>query len=306
MRKALKIGGIVLGIFVILIASGYAWASSVAKAKLESSYASHAVDPPASLPPEELEEAVARGKHLVESRYVCIECHGRDFSGGVMVDDPAMGTLLGPNLTAGKGSKTVGFTFTDWDRIVRHGIRRDGRPAVMPSEDFVRMSDRELSDIIAYIGTFPPVDREVPEPRLGPLATLLMALGKMPLSADRVTDHHAPHASEPPAEAVSVEFGAHIAQVCTGCHRHNLEGGPIPVGPPDWAPAANLTPHTDGLAGWTFEQFETVMRKGRRADGTTLRTPMDLVPAYSGKLTDVEMRALWAYLQAASPVPLGK
>ena len=37
----------------------------------------------------------------------------------------------------------------DWDRIVRHGLLSDGRPAAMPSEDFQMMSDQELSDIIA-------------------------------------------------------------------------------------------------------------------------------------------------------------
>src|SRR5690606_20087824 len=48
-----------------------------------------------------LDRAVARGKHLVEARFLCTECHGADFGGGVMVDDPALGSLLGPNLTSG-------------------------------------------------------------------------------------------------------------------------------------------------------------------------------------------------------------
>ncbi|MCA9579579.1 MAG: cytochrome c, partial [Myxococcales bacterium] len=106
-----------------------------------------------------LERAIARGEHLVRARYACGECHGQDFSGGVMVDDPAMGSLLGPNLTP--AGPTHEFTMTDWDHIVRHGILADGRPAVMPSEDFVRMSDRELSDIVAYLRAQPAVSNEV-------------------------------------------------------------------------------------------------------------------------------------------------
>ena len=48
-------------------------------------------------------------RHLVEARYGCGECHGRNFGGGVMIDNPAIGRLLGPNLTTGKGSVTSGF-----------------------------------------------------------------------------------------------------------------------------------------------------------------------------------------------------
>jgi len=68
------------------------------------------------------ERAIERGKHLVGARYVCVECHGQDFGGGVMVEDDAIGTLYGPNLTSGKGSKVLSYRIEDWDRIVRHGV----------------------------------------------------------------------------------------------------------------------------------------------------------------------------------------
>jgi hypothetical protein len=46
---------------------------------------------------------------------------------------------------------------------------RDGRPAVMPSDDFQHMSDQELSDIISYIRSLPAVDNTVPKSTFGPL-----------------------------------------------------------------------------------------------------------------------------------------
>lgn len=252
-----------------------------------------------------LERARARGKHMVDSRYVCIECHGKNLGGGTMVDDPALGRLLGPNLTSGKGSRTQGYTFADWDRIVRHGVKRDGRPAMMPSEDFVSMSDRELSDIIAYIQSFPPVDNEVPAVELGPLGVVLAATGKLPLSVDMIHRHDAAHAAEAPAEENTPEFGAHLAGVCTGCHGPKLAGGPIAAGPPDWPPAANLTPHASGLAGWTFEQFDQAMRTAKRPDGTALKMPMDMVVSYTKNMKPVEMEALWSYLQKLPAAPSG-
>ncbi|MCA9571737.1 MAG: c-type cytochrome, partial [Myxococcales bacterium] len=232
------------------------------------------------------------------------ECHGKDFGGGTMVDGPAIGRMLGPNLTEGEGSVTLGYTMADWDRIVRHGIRRDGKPAVMPSEDFLYMSDRELSDIVAYVRSVPAVDGSVDERSLGPLGAFLMAMGEFKLSCDNEhLDHGAAHEMEPPDEAPDATYGKHIAQVCSGCHRSGFEGGPIPAGPPDWAPAANLTPHEDGLAGWTYEDFTTALQEGKRKDGTPFAKPMDLIPPYAQQMTEVELQALWAFLQSLEAKP---
>lgn len=250
-----------------------------------------------------MDNAIARGEHLVSARYACAECHGTDLSGGVMVDDPAMGRLLGPNLTRGAGSRTRDYTVRDWDHIVRHGILPSGRPAAMPSEDFMRMSDRELSDIIAYVRAQPGVDNEVPGISLGPVGTVLVALGKLPLSAANIQDHQGAHAVEPPTTEANAEFGQHLIAVCTGCHREDLSGGPIPAGPPDWLPAANLTPHADGLAGWDYDDFEAAMRRGVRPDGSALRAPMTNMQRYAEAMTDVEMQALWAYIESVPPRP---
>ena len=165
------------------------------------------------------------------------------------------------------------------------------------------MSDRELSDIITYLRSMPPVDKEVAPVSFGPLGTLLAATGKLPLSADLIEDHHSEHLTEPPATEATAEFGRHLAGVCTGCHGHDLQGGPIPAGPPDWPPAANLTPHVEGLADWTYAQFVTLMREGRRPDGTQTRMPMTLMMTYAGQMTETEMKALWAYLRSVEPGP---
>ncbi|MGF1464736.1 MAG: c-type cytochrome [Sandaracinaceae bacterium] len=250
-----------------------------------------------------LERAVERGRHLVEARYACVECHGRDLSGGTMVDDPMIGSLLGPNLTSGQGGKVGAYDAADWDRAVRHGILPDGRPSWMPAEDYQRMSDQELSDIVAYLRTFPAVDKEVPPPSLGPVGYLLVATGQLPMSADVVPDHHAQHARLPPDAAPTEAFGAHLVGICTGCHRADLAGGPIPGGPPDWLPAANLTPHAEGLAGWSYDDFVVAMRDMRRPDGTGIGAPMTLMQPYARRMTDVELQALWAYLTRTDERP---
>jgi len=312
--KALKILASLVLVVVFLGAGGLVWAKRESSAVLARTFETHTVDFPIPYPLDSAEIALAgvgpeqadsaalarsleRGRHLVESRYACVECHGQDFGGGVMVDNPMLGRILGPNLTVGAGGRTAAYTSADWDRIVRHGVRPDGRPAMMPSQDFARMSDQELSDIVAYIRALPPVDDAVEPVSLGPVGAILVATGKFALSADLLPDHASLHDAAPPAAEVGVEFGRHLAGVCMGCHGLDLKGGPVVGGDPAWGPAADLT--TAGpLGAWTWEQFVAVMREGRRPDGTPVRAPMDGVAGFTGKMSDTELEALWTYLRS--------
>ncbi len=296
--KVLRILGIIVAVLLVVGLGVYGWASYAAARKLSRSYAVHTGDFPIASGPQ----AIERGKHLIESRYACGGCHGSDFGGGVMVDNAAIGTLLGPNLTAGNGSVTREYTASDWDHIVRHGIKRNGKPALMPSQDFRDMSDQELSDIVTFIQSRPAVDKRVPPPALGPVGKMLLATGKFPLSADVIGSHDRPHAASPPEAAVTVEFGRHIAGACMGCHRSDLGGGTIVGGDPSWPPAANLTPGPEGLGAWTLPQFIRTLREGKRPDGTALRPPMSELTAYAQRMTDVELQALWSYLRSLPPV----
>jgi mono/diheme cytochrome c family protein len=172
----------------------------------------------------------------------------------------------------------------------------------MPAEDFQYMSDQELSDIVSYIRSLPPVNNTVPPSTFGPLGKILAATGKMTFSAGKIASHPAPHLVAPPAETVSMAFGQHLATVCMGCHGPDFSGGPIPGGDPSWPPARNLTPDATGLKGWTYDQFVTALSQSRRPDGTALRAPMTLMATYGQSMTDVERHALWAYLQSLPPV----
>jgi hypothetical protein len=315
-KRVVKIVALVLVALLVVGLGVYAWASVAASRKLSRTYTAHTVDFPIPFPlPEDevrrlgltpesgrllaRDRAVQRGRHLVESRYPCTGCHGPDFGGGVMIDDPAIGRVLGPNLTGGKGSRTAGFRPADWDRGVRHGILRDGRPSLMPSVDFERMSDHELSDIVVLVQSQPPVDKEVPRVSLGPVGKVLLATGKFVLSADVIAAHgDAPHAVNPPEPGATVEFGRHLAAPCMGCHGQNLAGGPVVGGDPAWPPAANLTPHPAGLAQWTSAEFARALREGKRPDGTALKSPMSGVVSYTAKMSDVEVDALWMFLRS--------
>ncbi|MDH4124844.1 MAG: c-type cytochrome [Gammaproteobacteria bacterium] len=248
-----------------------------------------------------LEAAIRRGQHLVDSRVGCKGCHGGDLGGAAIVDVALVGHWIAPNLTAGAGSVVEGYTANDWDRAVRHGVRRNGQTSSMPSQDFLNLSDHELSDIVTYIRSMPAVDRDLGPVRFGPVFNYLVATDPNLMIAFKL-DHNKPHAVEPPSAAPGAELGAHIAQVCSGCHGANFSGGKL-AGDPNMPIVANLTPHESGLRDWTEEDFIRALREGKRKDGTDI-SPMMPWRAYA-QMTDTEIRALWAYLETIPAVEKG-
>ena len=173
-------------------------------------------------------QALQRGKYLFDSRG-CAECHGADGSGRMFVNEGGV-RLKGPNISPGAGGVVAAYKPEDWVRTIRHGVHPSGRPLmVMPSEDYNRFTDDDLASVVAYVRALPPVKGtgaivELPTP-----ARVLYGLGFIPDAASRI-DHSLPPAAPVP-EAVSVEHGRYVANMCIGCHGEKLVGGKIPGGP---------------------------------------------------------------------------
>ncbi|MCB9673634.1 MAG: c-type cytochrome [Alphaproteobacteria bacterium] len=263
-------------------------------------------DPLAGLDLESVrrQRAVKRGEALA-IRLGCLECHGEDLGGNVVMDvAPVMG-IIAPNLTLGNGGLPGEYSLDDFDRIVRHGVKRDGTTALMPAVDYEFLSNKEVSDLFAFILTKPHVDRQMPPSYWGPVMRVMVALGRVPPPAAFRIDHDRSKRQEPPPEKVSVELGAHLAKTCVGCHRADYSGGPIGDGDPAWPPAANLTPHEEGLKGWTKNDFFTLMRSGERPDGSKV-DPHAMPWQTVGYLTDVQTESVWLYLESLPPKPTGR
>jgi mono/diheme cytochrome c family protein len=331
MRKLLKIVGWALCVLIVLALGVVGGARVIAGRKYNKQWTTHNVSFPIPFPlsPAELEQlrgeraaagtppadalagvdlqkaalthAIARGEYLVKTRVGCEGCHGADLGGKVLIDQALVGYWVAPNLTSGAGSGTRGFTAADWDRAVRHGVRHTGQSSSMPATEFVNLSDHELSDIVAYVQSRPAVDRTTKPIGIGPVFSFVVGFGSGSLSAFAI-DHQKPHPVDPPVEAASVELGAHIAQVCRGCHGENLSGGKI-SGDPNMPIVANLTPHETGLKGWTEADFIRALREGKRKDGTDILPQMPW-KAY-GRMKDVELKAIWAYLQTVPALVKG-
>lgn len=232
---------------------------------------------------------IENGRRLAQLRG-CFGCHGDDLSGEVMVENFMFGKLSSANLTSGRGGVGAEYLDVDWVRGIRHGVDRDGKPLIiMPSNDFAHMSDQDLADIIAYVKSVPPVDNELPDQSLGPMARWIITSGAYSLPASLI-DHSAQAAA--PEPGITVAYGEYLARFCMGCHGEDLGGGESNPGP-------NLT-RGGRLADWTQEDFVQTLRSGVRPDGSELSAGM---PWQATKaMNDDEMAALWMYLRSLPAV----
>ncbi|MBV9880618.1 MAG: cytochrome c [Gemmatirosa sp.] len=244
---------------------------------------------------------LARGEHLVTAIGKCADCHGQDYGGSAFIDDPQLGRVVAANITTGG---VLGHASdAEVARAIRHGVKRDGHGLfVMPSSDYSLFSDEDVGAVISYLRTRPAVVRDLPSNNLKFLARALWTSGQLPLmDADRI-DHAAP-----PVQRVAMgptpQYGHYLANIggCTGCHGPGLSGGKIPGTPPDWKPAANLTPK--GIGSWSEADFRTALRTGKRPDGTAIDSIMPWKA--SGKMTDEEITAVYSYLRTVPPKEFG-
>lgn len=233
--------------------------------------------------------AIESGEQAMRALVGCMDCHGEDLAGGGEVEMWPMMHLRAPNITP--GGVTADYTVEDWDRIVRHGVRKDGRAAMMPVMESHFISDQELSDVIAYARSVPAVHTQQPPSQLYLPGKALLSIGLVHLSADEI-DQHLDQPARPPDSKDTAAYGAHLATACKGCHGATLQGGPIPAAPPNWPDAADLT--ASGLGTWSEADFVGLMRTGRRPDGTEVDPIMPW--RISKNMTDEDLHALWTHL----------
>lgn len=282
-----RIGIVVGSLLVVLILAGAAvYAVSSARLGAEHEATPHPFGADSGDP--------ANGEHLVAT-YGCADCHGENLGGTMFLDGMPFARVAAPNLTSGRADG--GLSDEQWELAVRHGIGTDGRGLfIMPSQEYVYLSDRDLGDIVAYVRTLPPVTDELPQREFGPVGRTLVTLGRVRLAPALMHDdaRHLPA----PEKAPTQEFGYYLTRLCTGCHGMDLAGGQ--PGDPEAPPAPNLTP-AGNLGSWTFEQFEHAMRTGVTPDGRQLN-PQYMPWTAIGNATDTELRAIWEYLAALESV----
>ena len=118
------------------------------------------------------------GKYIVES-HGCADCHSPFDEHNKMIESlrlaGGMRWALGPfgevttiNLTSDKETGLGNWSDDQIKLALTRGIRRDGSRSVpfpMPWTSFASFTDDDLSAIIAYLRSLPPVYNKIPEPK---------------------------------------------------------------------------------------------------------------------------------------------
>jgi len=258
-----------------------------------------------------------RGRYLVEGPMHCFACHselnwkaagapplpGKKGAGGVFPDEaiPPF-KLIVPNIRPDKESGAGTWTDAQFERALRQGIGHDGRKLLplMPYMNFRQLSNEDLASIIVYLRSIPAVKNPLAKTPLPPPVTQSL------LSLPPTGPVPRPDLSTP------AKHGAYLAMIseCDGCHTPldekmqpmmalNMAGGGRFKGPWGEITPANITPDASGIPYYDEALFVQVMRTGHVK---TRKLNSLMLTGYFKKMTDEDLKALFAYLKTLKPI----
>jgi mono/diheme cytochrome c family protein len=313
MRKFFRILGVTLGLAALAVAgfAVYVAAKGIPTYDLPKPQARTAAPAAVDMPAQ-----LALGEKLVMSD--CADCHlnkqTNSLSGQKLTDIPTeFGAVYSANITQDKVHGIGAWTDTELVTLLRTGIGRDGRyRVIMPK--FVKMSDEDVSSIVAYLRsdqpwTKPnatPTPAQQPSLLLKALANTVMKPTPMPTAAIST-----------PAALDQVAYGKYLVvgrYACYECHSKDFKsnnalepeqsegylggGNPMLNQQGQTVLSRNLTPDSQtGIGDWSEEQFSKAVKYGLSPHGG-LKYPM---PKYS-VMSDEEAKAIFAYLQTVPKI----
>ncbi|PZP43792.1 MAG: alcohol dehydrogenase [Azospirillum brasilense] len=259
-----------------------------------------------------------RGAYLARAGD-CVACHtapsGKPFAGGLPMSTP-IGTIYSTNITPDRDTGIGGWSFEEFDRLMRRGIRPEGGTVypAMPYPSYSRLTEADMRALYAYFTqSVEPVrqanrDSDIPWP-------LSM---RWPLALWRTFFAPSPQPFQPqPGQDPRVARGAYLVEGlghCGACHTPRaltmqeealtngksvfLSGG----GPVDgWIAPSLRNEHGGGLAAWSEAEIVAFLKTGRNAHTATFGAMNDVVVHSMQYLTDEDLGSIAAYLKSLAP-----
>lgn len=311
MRSVMKIGGLVLLALLVVIVVAIPF--TIGLRPILGPKARALTDRRFESTPERLE----RGRYLVTAVSGCTHCHGeQDWQapgfpvkagtegGGRAWDREGLPFVTAPNITPDPETGAGAWTDDMIARAIREGIGHDGRALfpLMPYTQYRFMADEDLASIVVYLRTLPALKHPLPATKVPFPVNRFINMVPEPVVAPVVA----------PDPANRVAYGDYLSRLglCRECHtppdaRHmpnaalEFGGGFVLEGPYGKVAARNITPDASGIPYYDENLFMEAMRTGQ----VKARKIHDAMPwqMYS-RMTDDDLRALFAYLQTIKPV----
>ncbi len=261
---------------------------------------------------------IARGRYLVHGPGHCADCHApvsekskvdagleARLSGGYALKI-FLGEIIATNITPDPETGIGKISDGELARFFRTGIDHRGRVG-LPMMMYADLTDGDLTAVLSYLRSVPPVRHAVPPSRYNLLGKITKAFFLEPFY---------PKAEAPPIPPGETrEYGGYLVETvsnCASCHtaRNMKTGeytGPRLAGglvfrksdaPSRMVISPNLTPdpRTGALAGWSRERFIERMRKGNLREWS----PMPWGPF--SRMTNPDLGAIYLYLTGLDPI----
>jgi len=262
------------------------------------------------------QENIKRGEYIFRATGGC-SCHtvpgstDQKLAGGRGFKTP-FGTLFSTNITPHKVDGIGSWTISDFAAAMRKGVRSDGAHLfpVFPYTSFTRMSDRDLSDLWAYLSTYPAVEKQnkpidMPLPfrwRIGMLFWKFFYFSEGAFKSD-------------PAQSSSWNRGAYITTGlahCHECHTPRDLGGGLKknrlftgsIDGPEGELAPNITPDKQtGIGNWTRQDLSWFMANGLKPDGDSIQGLMaEVIEEGYQYLSPDDLDAVAEYILSLEPM----
>ncbi|MBV8120031.1 MAG: cytochrome c [Alphaproteobacteria bacterium] len=247
----------------------------------------------------------------------CGQCHsdekhgGRPYAGGRAIET-AFGTIVSPNITTDPQTGIGKWRERDFAAALRWGVAPDGSHylTAFPFPFYNRLTDRDLADLRAFLGTIPAVRQPN---RTGRRAPFVAALNAIAVVATAFPGPWQPH----PKRDAEWNRGAYLVATvgrCGDCHTprnylgarepdRSLAGGSAGR---DGKGAPNLTPDPEtGIGSWTIDDIATLLKTGQKPDFDFVGGAMGEIVDNTAKLGDADRRAIAVYLKSVPPIRSG-
>lgn len=255
---------------------------------------------------------IERGGYLATAAD-CVACHtkpgGKPFAGGLKIATP-MGDIVSTNITPDPEHGIGAYTEEDFEKSVRHGIRKDGSylyPA-MPYVSYSGLTDGDVKALYAwFMHAVKPVAETPPQTSLSFPASVRTAMAGWNMLAN-----HNQAETGDSASFDKMRRGRYLANAlehCGTCHTPRnfilsekqdqyLGGGPL-----DGWYAPNITSSkTSGIGDWSEDDLVRYLQTGAVSGRSQAAGPMaEAVEHSTSHLTDADLHALAAYILQVSP-----
>ncbi len=273
------------------------------------------IEPVAGVSQAPSQDSVERGAYLARAGN-CMACHtsrgGQAFAGGREIQTP-FGVLLTSNLTPDSQTGLGQWSEQAFVRAMHEGISRDGRllyPA-FPYNHMTRLTEADVRDLWAYLGSLAPIRQDVPAHRLRFPYNLQASLALW-----RLMNFQPGRQQADPGKSVSLNRGAYLIEGvahCGACHtpRDGLGGARLDrrlggAMMPDerWLAPSLLDPAEAGVQDWPTEDVVALLGGGQNHRAVAMGPMAEVVFHGAQYLTEADLKAMAAYLRALPRVQI--